>query len=330
MFGLMRPARCHHRAPETRHHRRLHYCGTCKAIGKLYGHRYRLLLNHDTVFLAEMLSVWMGEDTTLQEWDDALESRNCLRTPEHLPFCLEYAATATLLLGDFKLYDHAEDSSGRFWRWLHRRCSPQFRAASERLRTWGFPVEELRAILGSQQHRERSAWMLGDSPSDRMKFLAEPTAQATALFFQIGARLAAGREDAAAGMGRAFGTLVYVLDALDDFEKDARTGSFNAIRACLPEPGESISRCQRQFAMECARQAATDMEAALAMVDLPLEAQSEFSRRLHSAFARKTGTALVVLTDEPCTHEGYWKRFAKAILMPWRADVRNAFLGRGR
>jgi hypothetical protein len=72
------------------------------------------------------------------------------------------------------------------------------------------------------------------------------------------------------------------------------------------------------------------MEAALASMDLPSGVQAEFARRLHSAFQRKTGMALRVLTEETCSHESYWKRFAKAVLMPWRAEARNEFLGRGR
>jgi hypothetical protein len=330
MFGLMRPSRCQRNVPESRYRRRLHYCGTCKAIGKLYGHRYRLLLNHDTVFLAEMCSVWTGEDATLKEWDGALQSHNCLRTPEHTPFCLEYAATATLLLGDFKLLDHAADSKNPLWRWLYGRCSAKFRDASERLERWGFPTAELRDILGSQQDRERRAWSMEDAAADRMTFLAEPTARATALFFRHGARLAGRPEEAAAEMGNAFGTLVYVLDAMADYEKDARDRSFNAIRACLPESDESISGRQRQWANEYARGAAAAMEAALAKIELPEDVRAEFLRRLHSAFNRKTGMTLTVLTEPACTHENYWKRFARAVLMPWRADVRNAFLGRGR
>ena len=330
MFGLMRPSRCHPKAPESRYRRRLHYCGTCKAIGKLYGHRYRLLLNHDTVFLAEMLSVWTGEDATLSEWDGALQSHNCLRTPEQVPFCLEYAATATLLLGDFKLLDHAADSTNRFWRWLHGRCSPEFRSASERLERWGFPTAELRDILATQQDRERRARGDEDVPTDRMKYLAEPTARATALFFRHGARLTGRSEEAAAEMGGAFGTLVYVLDALADFEKDAREGSFNAVRACLPESGASLSGRHRLWAIECAKQAAAEMEAALARMELPADVQADFARRLHSAFSRKTGMTLTVLAEPACSHESYWKRLAKAVLTPWRADVRNAFLGRGR
>jgi len=330
MFGLMRPSRCQRNVPESRYRRRLHYCGTCKAIGKLYGHRYRLLLNHDTVFLAEMLSVWTGEDGALREWDGALQSRNCLRTPEHTPFCLEYAATATLLLGDFKLLDRAVDSRNPFWRWLHARCSTQFREAAERLERWAFPTAELRDILGSQQDRERRSWGDEDVPADRMKYLAEPTARATALFFRHGARLAGKPEQAAAEMGSSFGTLVYVLDAVEDYEKDARDGSFNGVRACFRESGEALSGRQRQWAMEYAKSAAAKMEAALVQVGLPSDVQAEFLRRLHSAFNRKTGMSLTVLSEEACTHEGYWKRFARAVLMPWRAEARNAFLGRGK
>jgi hypothetical protein len=330
MFGLMRPASCHRKVPESRYRRRLHYCGTCKAIGKLYGHRYRLLLNHDTVFLAEMLSVWTGEDAALGEWDAALQSHNCLRTPERTPLCLEYAATATLLLGDFKLLDHAADSRNRFWRWLHSRCSPEFRAAAERLDRWGFPTAELRDILASQQDRERRVWGNSDPPADRMRFLAEPTARATALFFQHGARLTGRPEDAAAEMGSAFGTLVYVLDAVADFEKDAREGSFNAVRACLPESVASLTGRQRQWAIEYARIAAAGMEAALAGMDLPTIVRADFTRRLRSAFNRKTGMSLTILSEEACPHESHWKRLARAVLMPWRADVRNEFLGRGR
>ncbi len=43
MFGLMK------RPP------REPYCGTCKTMGERYGQKTRLLLNHDTVFLAELL-----------------------------------------------------------------------------------------------------------------------------------------------------------------------------------------------------------------------------------------------------------------------------------
>lgn len=40
----------------------LHYCGACKTIGRQYGHKSRMLLNYDAVFLAELLTELGGED----------------------------------------------------------------------------------------------------------------------------------------------------------------------------------------------------------------------------------------------------------------------------
>ena len=83
MFGLMRRAA------------RLPYCGTCKSLGTLYGQRTRVLLNHDIVFLAELLLEYAGEP----QWDYAYRSYNCFSLPKagtDLPAALEYAATATV------------------------------------------------------------------------------------------------------------------------------------------------------------------------------------------------------------------------------------------
>lgn len=51
MFGLMKP---HHSCESgvERKQYRLFYCGVCKTMGQHYGHRMRVFLNHDIVFLA--------------------------------------------------------------------------------------------------------------------------------------------------------------------------------------------------------------------------------------------------------------------------------------
>jgi hypothetical protein len=78
-------------------------------------------------------------------------------------------------------------------------------------------------MLGSQSVREADPRSLED--------VAEPTAFATGLVFSHGARVV-GRAESAARMermGRRFGSLIYVLDALEDRERDARDGTFNAL-----------------------------------------------------------------------------------------------------
>ena len=110
MFGLMQPQNsCSTKKNDVDYlyHRR-HYCGTCKAIGQNYNQQSRLMLNFDTVFLSELLSQLELEDLDL--WDKNLQAVNtCFSMPtEKLPFSLEYAATASVLLGGLKIEDNLE------------------------------------------------------------------------------------------------------------------------------------------------------------------------------------------------------------------------------
>ena len=56
MFGIMRPeGGCSNKNSSDYRFHRMHYCGVCKAMGNSYGHKSRLLLNYDSVFLSELL-----------------------------------------------------------------------------------------------------------------------------------------------------------------------------------------------------------------------------------------------------------------------------------
>lgn len=190
---------------------RLVYCGSCKTIGAMYGQRARLLLNHDLVFLAELLM----EDRE-PEWGAAHKSFNCMAMPKRHPPALRYAATAAVVLAHFQIQDQIADS-GR-WRWnaAKRFFSPTYRKAAEELKRAGFPLDQLTVFLTSQKEREARAISLAD--------VAEPTAAATEMVFAHGAAHLA-------SIGRRFGYLVYVLDAWEDRAQDAKSGDFNALLA---------------------------------------------------------------------------------------------------
>src|SRR5262249_665373 len=103
MFGLMKAKTCS-LPDELKHHRRLHYCGTCKTMGSLYGQKSRALLNHDTVFLAEVLTAISCDTESLREWHRAYQSFNCLTLPKTaaaMPIALQLAASATVILTEF-------------------------------------------------------------------------------------------------------------------------------------------------------------------------------------------------------------------------------------
>ncbi len=226
MFGLMK------------HGPRLPYCGTCKTMGAVYGQRTRLLLSHDTAFLAEVLLEAAGVPLS----GAAYRSFNCLALPrktDDIPVALRYAAAVTVALAYFRIADHRRDAGKRSrklrWSLAHHALSRQYRRAAEHLRSLGFPLDEMCAILATQPEREADARSLAH--------VAEPTMLATAMVFSHGVRLAerADRIETAWRLGYRFGELIYLLDAFEDREQDARTGDFNPLLAFADRYPDTVS-----------------------------------------------------------------------------------------
>jgi hypothetical protein len=220
MFGLMRMRGCG-LGRSARETRRLNYCGTCKAMGRQYGTASRLLLNHDTALLAEIIT---GLSQT-SDWPAEIQSRNCLRLPDDPPLAARYAAAATVFLASAKARDHVLDSAGPWWSILAHWLNPKYRRAAAELQQWGVPVDAIELELRNQKRLESSP--------ESLEQLAGPAAFATAEICGHAAR-AAGQPAAEASLrlfGQRFGYLVYLLDAWEDFKRDAATGQFNAFAA---------------------------------------------------------------------------------------------------
>ncbi|MEN3334034.1 MAG: hypothetical protein V7641_3399 [Blastocatellia bacterium] len=321
MFGLMKARTCS-LSPELKRHRRLHYCGTCKTIGSLYGQASRALLNHDTVFLAELLSALSGADRQLDEWNQSYQSYNCLALPRSqaaMPLVLQYAAAATLTLAEFKLADHILDSKQRRWRVARHVFSKGFRQAAAQLAEWDFPVADLRRALRSQEAREARARHARLSPDAALADLAEPTAHATAMFLAHGAQLVsvASAADAMRRIGRAFGALIYLLDALEDYGKDARNGDFNAIRAAFKLTGERLPAGIRKQVADQIGSLAAEIETVLN--ELPIEPSRArlFASRLQHNLAPQLGARLPVIASACHVKQATKKTLGER----WRAAV---------
>ena len=216
MFGVMRGGP------------RFSYCGMCKSLGAIYGHKTRFLLNHDIGFLAEALLELGGVSPTTA----AYHSFNCLTLPatdEEIPTALQYAAAVTVALAQFRIADHRRDAATLrrkiAWSLAAHTLNRQYERAVGHLRSWQFPLDSMAAILDSQPEREAHPLSLAH--------VAEPTMIATAMVFSHGVRLAgrADREHAAWALGYRFGKLIYLLDAFEDLERDRRNGDFNPLLA---------------------------------------------------------------------------------------------------
>ncbi len=254
MFGFMRSRGCGR-----------HYCGVCKTIGSEYGHAPRMLLNHDIVLVAEIMTALSPEKPA----DPVLARRNCLRLPKRgeAPAALRFAAATTVLLAEAKLRDHAADTRSAVWRGLGRLLRPRYRRAAEDLRSFGVEVDNIEQELATQAEIERRPVSLDQ--------LAGPTASATAAICGAAAGVA-GRSDAKAALsnfGAAFGRLVYVLDAWHDFERDAASGQFNALRALY-------GRAERSAVDE----AAGEVERAIAALPMEAGRRENLRSRLQANF----------------------------------------------
>jgi hypothetical protein len=219
-----------------------------------------------------------------------------------MPVLLQYAAAANVLLGEYKVLDHEADSRRRHWTWIRRFFSPAFRKAQRDLRSFGFPVDQATEILARQSGLESAGVEVGQA--------GEPTAAVTALVFREGAQLAGLSEkaDALADIGHRFGQLIYLIDAWEDFDRDARTGSFNALRA---------SGVGRDWAVRRIREDGASLAATLDALGAP----GEFALRLRSNIDARLGSPLRVLSS--CSRQTFGMRWREALARTraWKAPL---------
>jgi Family of unknown function (DUF5685) len=262
MFGLMRSCGCG-TSSEAKRLRQLHYCGTCKATGRLFGQRARLTLNHDAVFLGELLLAL--EQVALPT---SFTARRCFSLPmaAEIPAPLAYAAAANVALAELAITDKLADNEGLRWKVAQRELSRAFVGARARLRLTGLPLERLFAQSAAQAQVEASPTTLAA--------LAGPTGTATALVFGHGNPAHA---PLLTELGEAFGRLIYTLDALTDRDNDLKRGAFNALTATKTSLEQALAYVREQQAR---------VMAALAALPLPVPDRQRFTLQLQASVSR--------------------------------------------
>jgi hypothetical protein len=230
MFGIMRPESCCSsiKTDTNYEYHRMHYCGTCKAIGKQFDQGSRMMLNYDTVFLSELLSQLNKE--ALNSWDKNLQKVNtCFSMPqtEDLPFSLSYSATASVLLAELKVDDNIKDSNRGAWKLLRRFYSKAFKKASAQFEKLGIDLSPVYKWIREQDKREKSNQEFNTLESC-LDYYSEATAEICAQIFDEGGKRL--RQPVKLHeLGYHFGRLMYTLDAFEDYEQDVFKGQFNPL-----------------------------------------------------------------------------------------------------
>lgn len=240
MFGLMKPDMERLQPAQAARHR-TYYCGLCHGVGVHVGHAWRGIHSHDAVFLATLADGLVDAPASPSSCRCPMLPVVHRRTRDPSSVALRFAVGSQLLLADQWVADKAEEGSraARFARDVLERPVGRGR---EVLEAMGLDVSDLQGF-------EKRQTAVEDIAGVEIEAAARPTAEALALLFARIADLPGGPVGEEAGLselGAAIGTLIYLVDALEDLEEDAGDGSFNA---CLREGLPDARRIERAGAL---------------------------------------------------------------------------------
>ena len=195
------------------------YCGLCRNLHRRYGRAAQMMLNYDLTFLALLL-------TGLYEPQTEEAEHRCIPHPvrRHLMAAneaIDYAADMCVMLSWQKLKDDWDDEKKVTRRAAAAFLHPAYRKLSLLYPRQSKAIEENILALRRAEHQkcreiDAVAGLTGH-------FLAE---------------IFVWKEDIWAEdlrtMGFYLGKFIYLMDALEDIDKDRKTGNYNIFSGCGP------------------------------------------------------------------------------------------------
>lgn len=188
------------------------YCGLCKSIGRTCGTKGRFLLNYDLTFLSVFIHNVLGEDFEIKKQRCILHT--ILKRPVAIPDAVSMRIAAlNVILAYYKLSDNViDDGKGRLKRSFFKKAYKKAKKTE--------PI--LDGIVRKHYDALRA---LEQSASDSIDFVADPFGT---MMKEITAELVKDKFTENIGeLTYNLGKWIYLIDALDDFDKDKKSGSFN-------------------------------------------------------------------------------------------------------
>lgn len=223
MFGYVR-ARGDILSAEARDGYQAAYCGVCRAMGKTCGQFSRLFLNYDFAFLAMVLA---PDDIPCVSG-----CKGCLLHPvKGRPCCeegrwLELAAAESVILTYWKLRDSVADS-GFFKSLPARFLSVCLRPGYQRARKKCPDFDrEVISLLDELEKLEQEGSPSIDRTADCFARILKATVPRTG---------EEGQTRALEQLLYHVGRWIYLIDGVDDLEKDKKSGNYNPVAARFPQ-----------------------------------------------------------------------------------------------
>lgn len=221
------------------------YCGLCHNLHIRYGRIAQLMLNYDLTFLAILL-------TGLYEPPEKIPRRRCILHPVTKHMCVEneavrYAADMCVMLSWQKLADD----------WRDERKYPQFAMAAVLKKDYA----RLRRKYPRQAKAlERNIRLLSEAEKSGRKDIDYVAGLTGNFLAEIFAWKEDEWQDDLRAMGFYLGKFVYLMDALEDIEKDRKKGNYNLFSDFRDIWEESAERKTRELLTEMMAEASRAFE----------------------------------------------------------------------
>lgn len=195
------------------------YCSLCRTLGREYGLLARMTLSYDFAFFA-ILQIALKEECPrfIKGHCPFNPTTKCLYCQAETE-SLSMAAGAAVIMVYYKVLDNVKDSS--FFKRLGWRMLLPFAAHARKKARRRYP--EIDALLYRSITRQDELEQAECNSLDRA---ADPTAQALGTLCAMYAQDDAERA-ALERLGYCIGRYVYLMDAVDDMEKDAAHHNYN-------------------------------------------------------------------------------------------------------
>ncbi len=188
------------------------YCGVCKGIGEVCGQRARMGLSYDITFLSVLLHNIAGQDVKIEKQHCLTHHIRSHEMAEVDEITRQLGALNTVLVY-YKYTDDIEDGDkGKGKRWWFKKG---FKRAKEK-----YPEIEkiVRERLAEQSVWEKSKREGIDRAAD-----ATATIMAEISDYILGEK----KSEYTHALLYAVGKWIYLIDALDDYDKDVKKGAYN-------------------------------------------------------------------------------------------------------
>ena len=188
------------------------YCGLCKSIGWVCGTKGRFLLNYDLTFLSVFTHNIVGCDFEIKKQRCILHTiiKRHVAVPDELS---KRIAALNVILAYYKLTDNVlDDGKGKVKRSFFKRA---YKKAKK--------VEPMLDDIVKKHYDELC--MYEKQNSDSIDMVADPFGSMIREIVRelIGDKFTEGIGELSYNLGK----WIYLIDALDDFDKDKKSGSFN-------------------------------------------------------------------------------------------------------